>query len=146
MVGGAHIAIGLTSIAKTLGFRTIVVDPRRAFGSQARFPHVDQLVQAWPDKAFAQLELPPETAVAMLTHDPKIDDPALKIVLNSPSFYVGALGSSKTHAKRKQRLAEMFPDCIDRYLYIKDPAIDAMMIAAKQWAKEVGWEPGPSDI
>jgi xanthine dehydrogenase accessory factor len=106
MVGGVHIAIGLTSIAKTLGYRTIVIDPRRAFGSENRFPHVDQLIQAWPDKAFSQIELTPETAVAMLTHDPKIDDPALDVVLKSPAFYVGALGSRRTHAKRKQRLSD----------------------------------------
>ncbi|HEX6383356.1 MAG TPA: XdhC/CoxI family protein, partial [Anaerolineae bacterium] len=107
MVGGVHIAIALTSIAKTLGYRTIVVDPRRAFGSEARFSHVDELIQAWPDKAFTKVELTPETAVAMLTHDPKIDDPALKIVLSSPVFYVGALGSSKTQAKRQRRLRDM---------------------------------------
>lgn len=107
MVGGVHIAIALTSIAKTLGYNTVVVDPRRAFGSKERFPHVDRLIQAWPDKAFAEIELTPETAVALLTHDPKIDDPALKIVLNKPVFYVGALGSNKTHAKRQQRLADM---------------------------------------
>lgn len=107
MVGGVHIAIALTEIAKTLGYHTIVIDPRRAFGSESRFPHVDQLIQAWPDKAFGQFELTPETAVAMLTHDPKIDDPALKTVLNSPVFYIGALGSNKTHGKRRQRLSDM---------------------------------------
>lgn len=107
MVGGVHIAVALTSIAKTLGYNTIVVDPRRAFGSQERFPHVDRLIQAWPDEAFAQIELTPETAVAMLTHDPKIDDPALKVVLQSPAFYIGALGSSKTQAKRRERLRDM---------------------------------------
>ncbi|MCA9969767.1 MAG: XdhC family protein [Anaerolineales bacterium] len=104
MVGGVHIAVALTSMAKTLGYRTVVVDPRRAFGSAERFPHVDQLVQAWPDDAFAQVPLTPETAVALLTHDPKIDDPALKIILKQPVFYVGALGSNKTHAKRVARL------------------------------------------
>jgi xanthine dehydrogenase accessory factor len=107
MVGGVHIAIALTSMARVLGYHTIIVDPRRAFGSEDRFPHVDQLIQAWPDEAFSQIELTPETAVAMLTHDPKIDDPALKVVLKSPVFYVGALGSRKTHGKRKKRLEEM---------------------------------------
>jgi len=106
MVGGVHIAVALTSIAKTLGYNTVVVDPRRAFGSQERFPHVDRLIQAWPEKAFAQLKLTPDSAVAMLTHDPKIDDPALKIVLESKAFYVGALGSSRTQAKRRKRLLE----------------------------------------
>ena len=106
MVGGVHIAVALTAIAKTLGYRTIVVDPRRAFGSDERFPHVDRLIQAWPDKAFADIQLDQATAVAMLTHDPKIDDPALKVVLNSKAFYIGALGSSKTQKARRERLAE----------------------------------------
>ncbi|MFO7681484.1 MAG: XdhC family protein [Chloroflexota bacterium] len=106
MVGGVHIAIALASMAKTLGFRTIVIDPRRAFGSDERFPHADQLLTLWPQKAFAQLEITPETAVALLTHDPKIDDPALEIVLPSAAFYVGALGSRKTHAKRIERLQQ----------------------------------------
>jgi xanthine dehydrogenase accessory factor len=107
MVGGVHIAIALTVIAKTLGYETIVIDPRRAFGSEARFPHVDQLIQAWPDKAFQDIRLNDSTAVAMLTHDPKIDDPALNVVLNSRAFYIGALGSSKTQANRRDRLAKM---------------------------------------
>jgi xanthine dehydrogenase accessory factor len=106
MVGGVHIAVALTGIAKTLGYRTIVVDPRRAFGSQARFPHVDELIQAWPERAFSQIEVTGDTAVALLTHDPKIDDPALHVVLKSSAFYIGALGSNKTHAKRKQRLSD----------------------------------------
>lgn len=106
LVGGVHIAIALSLIAKTLGYQTIVIDPRRAFGSEARFPHADRLIQAWPDEAFAGLELSPDTAVALLTHDPKIDDPALKIVLDSPVFYVGALGSISTHTGRRRRLRE----------------------------------------
>ncbi len=104
LVGGVHIAIALTAIAKTLGYRTIVIDPRRVFGSAARFPHVDRLIQAWPDEAFPQISLTRATAVAMLTHDPKIDDPALKIVLASRAFYVGALGSRTTQAKRLARM------------------------------------------
>lgn len=106
MIGGVHIAVALTAIAKTLGYQTVVIDPRRAFGSLDRFPHVDRLIQAWPQKAFEQIAITPNTAVAMLTHDPKIDDPALKQVLNSPAFYVGALGSQQTQAKRRQRLLE----------------------------------------
>ncbi len=104
MVGGVHIAVALTSYARTLGYRTLVIDPRRAFGSDERFPHVDQLIQAWPDKAFAEITITEETAVALLTHDPKIDDPALKIILKANPFYIGALGSNKTHAKRVERL------------------------------------------
>ena len=104
MVGGVHIAIALTSYAKSLGFRTLVIDPRRAFGNDARFPHVDKLIQAWPEKAFAEVNIGEETAVALLTHDPKIDDPALKIILKANPFYIGALGSKTTHAKRVERL------------------------------------------
>jgi xanthine dehydrogenase accessory factor len=106
MVGGVHIAIALTSLAKTLGFQTVLVDPRKSFSSRERFPHVDRLVQAWPEEAFSQIELHHKTAVAMLTHDPKIDDPALQVALRSPAFYVGALGSRQTQARRRKRLLE----------------------------------------
>jgi xanthine dehydrogenase accessory factor len=104
IVGGVHIAVTLTSLAKTLGYRTIVIDPRKAWGNQERFPHVGQLIQAWPDVAFEQVKVTCSTAIVMLTHDPKLDDPALKIALNSSAFYVGALGSKSTHAKRRERL------------------------------------------
>ena len=107
MVGGVHIAVALTAIAKTLGYRTIVVDPRRAFGSDERFPNVDRLLQVWPKKAFAEISLDQASAVAMLTHDPKIDDPALQVVLQSKAFYIGALGSRGTQTKRRQRLSDM---------------------------------------
>ncbi len=103
-IGGVHIAIALTNIASHLGYQTIVVDPRRAFGSEERFPQVDQLIRSWPQKAFEQYQITSSTAIASLTHDPKIDDPALSIALASPAFYVGALGSQSTHAKRRARL------------------------------------------
>lgn len=103
-VGGVHITIALMSLAKTLGYRTVVVDPRSAFGNEERFPNVDQLIQEWPDEAFEQVPITRSTAIAMLTHDPKLDDPALKIALPSPAFYIGALGSKNTQAKRRQRL------------------------------------------
>jgi xanthine dehydrogenase accessory factor len=106
MVGGVHIAIALANIAKTLGFQTIVVDPRKAFGNETRFAHVDKIIQAWPHEAFSQIKLTASTAVVMLTHDPKIDDPALIIALSSPVFYIGALGSRKTHAQRLSRLSQ----------------------------------------
>jgi len=105
-VGGVHITVALMALAKTLGYRTVVVDPRSAFGNEVRFPNVDQLIQAWPQEAFQQIPLTRGTAVAMLTHDPKLDDPALKIALPSPAFYVGALGSKNTQSKRRQRLLE----------------------------------------
>lgn len=105
-VGGVHITIALMALAKTLGYRTVVVDPRSAFGNEERFPNVDQLIQKWPDEAFQQIQLTRSTAIAMLTHDPKLDDPALKVALPSSAFYIGALGSKTTQAKRRQRLLE----------------------------------------
>jgi len=104
MVGGVHIAVSLAQFAKIVGYRTIIIDPRRAFGNDERFPDVDRVISAWPTAAFEQIKLNEETAVALLTHDPKIDDPALAVVLESPAFYIGALGSKKTHAKRIVRL------------------------------------------
>lgn len=105
-VGGVHITVALVALAKTLGYQTVVIDPRRAWGSAERFPNADRLIQAWPDKAFEQVKITRSTAVAMLTHDPKLDDPAVKIALNSPAFYVGALGSKATNAKRRARLLD----------------------------------------
>lgn len=106
VVGGAHIAIALVGLARTLGFETIVVDPRQAFGSTERFPHADRLVSEWPDQALREIGLTSSTAVAVLSHDPKLDDPALLVALPSPAFYVGALGSRKTQEKRRHRLME----------------------------------------
>jgi xanthine dehydrogenase accessory factor len=93
-------------LAKALGYRTVVIDPRSAFGNEERFPNVDQLIPLWPDEAFPQIPITRSTAIAMLTHDPKLDDPALKIALPSPAFYVGALGSKTTQAKRRHRLLD----------------------------------------
>ena len=104
LVGGVHIAMALVSLAKTLGYRTILIDPRKAWGNVERFPDVDQLLQMWPEDAFGQIKVTRSTAIAMLTHNPKLDDPALKIALNSLAFYVGALGSKTTNAKRRERL------------------------------------------
>ncbi len=104
VVGGVHIAIPLVAMAKALGYRTVVVDPRRSFGSAERFSDVDQLLHSWPDHALTGLQLNSSTAVAVLTHDPKLDDPALSVALPSPAFYVGALGSRSTNAKRRERL------------------------------------------
>ena len=105
-VGGVHITIALMALAKTLGYRTVVVDPRTAFGNETRFPNVDRLIPLWPQEAFQKIPITRSTAIAMLTHDPKLDDPALKIALPSPAFYVGALGSKTTQAKRRQRLLD----------------------------------------
>ncbi|MBL8098631.1 MAG: XdhC family protein [Anaerolineales bacterium] len=106
IVGGVHISIALVSLAKTLGYQTIVIDPRKAWGNETRFPNVDILIQSWIDDAFDKVNINSSTAIAVLTHDPKIDDPAIKIALNSSAFYVGALGSKTTNAKRNQRLLD----------------------------------------
>lgn len=103
-VGAVHIAMALVPMAKGLGYRTVVIDPRRAWGSSERFPTVDQLIQEWPEEAFQEVKLTRSSAVVMLTHDPKLDDPALRIALASSAFYVGALGSKTTQAKRRERL------------------------------------------
>ncbi len=106
VVGGNQIAITLSSLAKTMDMRTVIVDPRRAFATEERFPEVDQLIQTWPAEAFETVPLTENTAVVMLTHDPKIDQPALELALTSPAFYIGALGSKRTQAKRRERLSE----------------------------------------
>jgi xanthine dehydrogenase accessory factor len=106
VVGAAHISQFLAPMAALAGFEVIVIDPRRAFASAERFPGVT-LIDAWPDQAFERLKLDATSAVVTLTHDPKIDDPALIAALGSPVFYVGALGSTRTHAKRVARLTEV---------------------------------------
>ncbi len=106
IVGGVHIAVALCPLAKRLGYRVVIVDPRPAFGTAERFPEADRIVSEWPDDALVQLGLTSGTAVATLTHDPKLDDPALRVALASPAFYVGALGSKRTQEKRRARLAE----------------------------------------
>ncbi len=104
IVGAVHIAIALTTMAKALDYRVLIVDPRSAFGNEARFPHADQIVKEYPHKAFDQLFITRSTAIVTLTHDVKFDDPALKLALSSPAFYVGALGGKKTQAARRERL------------------------------------------
>jgi xanthine dehydrogenase accessory factor len=106
IVGGVQIAMALSAIARIQDFKTVLIDPRSTFGSEARFPQVDTLIQAWPAHALEQLSLNHSSAMATLTHDPKIDDPALILALNSPAFYIGALGSARTHSKRVKRLME----------------------------------------
>jgi xanthine dehydrogenase accessory factor len=103
--GGVHAAIPLTALAKALGYLVTVIDPRRQFANRERFPQADQVVAAWPQKAVERLEIGPMTFCAILTHDPKIDEPALKGVLGRGAGYVGAIGSHKTHAERFERMA-----------------------------------------
>ncbi|MGA0565488.1 XdhC family protein [Ancylobacter sp. VNQ12] len=104
ITGAVHISQALAPMATTAGFDVIIVDPRTAFATPERFPGVDLRAQ-WPDVALARIGLDPFTALAALTHDPKIDDPALVGALTAGCFYVGALGSRKTHAARLERLA-----------------------------------------
>jgi xanthine dehydrogenase accessory factor len=106
IVGAVHTAIPLTTCAKQLGFRVTVVDPRGTFATNERFPDADALVVEWPDEALPNLRLDRSTYVAVLTHDPKLDDPAVQIALKYPVRYIGAIGSPKTQAKRKQTLLE----------------------------------------
>jgi len=103
VVGAVHIAQALVPMAVMAGFDVTVIDPRRAFASDSRFPGVTVLTD-WPDEAMERLKPDSATAVVTLTHDPKLDDPALIVTLNSEAFYVGCLGSRRTHAKRKERL------------------------------------------
>jgi xanthine dehydrogenase accessory factor len=103
VVGAVHIAQALAPMARALGYKVTVVDPRRAFATPERFPGVE-LVHAWPDEVLTEGRITPSTAVLTLSHDPKIDDPALLAALMSPAFYIGALGSTRTHAQRRQRL------------------------------------------
>jgi len=105
VVGAVHISEVLCTMAREAGYAVTVIDPRSAFLRPERFAGVTLLDQ-WPQQAFAQLQPDARTAVVLLTHDPKIDDPALLAVLSTPAFYVGALGSTRTHAKRLARLAQ----------------------------------------
>ncbi len=105
IVGAVHIAQTLAPMATMLDFDVTVVDPRGAWATTNRFPGV-KVVQEWADEAFDKIGLDVSTAVVTLTHDPKLDDPALEAALKSDVFYVGALGSKRTHAKRKDRLRE----------------------------------------
>lgn len=103
VVGAVHIAQALAPMAAMLGYRVSILDPRRAWATDARFPDVTVIAE-WPDSALPALDLDQRSAVVTLSHDPKLDDPALEIAVRSPAFYIGALGSRKTHAKRLERL------------------------------------------
>ncbi len=104
IVGAGHIAIPLTTFAKTLNYRVIVVDARAAFATRERFPHADEVIVEWPDTYLERADLNPSVAVAVLTHDPKFDEPTLKVVLSCDVGYVGAIGSRKTSQERAERL------------------------------------------
>ena len=105
VIGAVHISQALAPIAKLLGYDVIIVDPRTAFATPERFPDV-KVIAEWPDKALPPLNVDHYTAFVALTHDPKIDDPALLHALARDCFYIGALGSRKTHAHRLERLKQ----------------------------------------
>ena len=105
VVGAVHIAQALLPMARLAGYDPILIDPREAFGSQTRFPG-ERILHDWPDEALAEVGLDARTAVVTLTHDPKLDDPAIMAALSSDAFYLGCLGSTRTHAKRLGRLRE----------------------------------------
>lgn len=106
VVGAVHIAQPLIAMARACGYAPTLIDPRAAFGSAARFPH-ETIVDDWPDAALRALKLDARTAVVTLTHDPKLDDPAIVTALESNVFYLGCLGSRRTHEKRMTRLKEV---------------------------------------
>ena len=105
IVGAVHIAQYLVDYAKSLNFEISIIDPRGYFASEQRFPDL-KIINKWPDEAFKEIEANSNTALIALTHDPKIDDPALQHALKNKFYYIGALGSKKTHENRCQRLKE----------------------------------------
>ncbi|HKT16687.1 MAG TPA: XdhC family protein [Stellaceae bacterium] len=106
LIGAVHIAQPLARMAAMLDYRVTVIDPRTAFATDARFPEIE-LSTEWPDEALQRLKPDKRSAIITLTHDPKLDDPALTEALKSHAFYIGALGSRKTHAARLRRLTEL---------------------------------------
>lgn len=104
LVGGVHIGIALEKLARAINFRTVVVDPRKFFTQPGRFNEASEVLREWPNAAFDAHPITSATAVTTLSHDPKIDDPAIMTALRSPAFYVGALGSKRTTAARRERL------------------------------------------
>lgn len=107
IIGGSHVAIPLHTMAKTLGFRVTLVDPRSAFASSERFPQVDAIMRQYPNKALPLLDLDEHTFMAVLAHDPKIDDPALLTALETDLPYIGVMSSKRAHQDRVARLREM---------------------------------------
>ncbi len=131
VVGAVHIAQALAPMAALAGYQVTVVDPRGAFATQDRFPGVE-VSDDWPDEAMEALAPDSRTAVVTLTHDPKLDDPALEVALKSDAFYVGSLGSKKTHLARTKRLARLGIDA-DAIALIHGPA--GLPIGAKSPAE-----------
>jgi xanthine dehydrogenase accessory factor len=112
LVGAVHIAQLLSTIADTVGFNVTIIDPRHSYATKARFPSMN-LLKKWPETALQELVLDSQSAVVTLSHDAKIDDEALTVAINSPVFYIGALGSQKNHRKRIERLKNQGLDCAE---------------------------------
>jgi xanthine dehydrogenase accessory factor len=145
--GGVHIAVALVPLARALGYRTIVADGRPAFLTPERFPDADQRILAWPEEAFEQIGLDASCYVCILSHDPKFDEPALQLALRSPARYIGAIGSRKTQASRRDWLrSEGFGDAdiarvhgpIGLELGGRQPAETALAILAEMTAVRYG--------
>ncbi len=145
--GGVHIATALVPLARLLGYRTIVADGRQAFLTRERFPDADELILAWPEEAFERIGLDAGCYVCILSHDPKFDEPALRLALRSPAAYVGAIGSKKTQAKRRDWLrSEGFGEAdiarvhgpIGLELGGREPAETALAILAEMTAVRYG--------
>ena len=107
IIGAVHLSISLITFAKALGFKTIVIDPRSVFATPERFRHADEVIIEWPHEVLSASDFDEGTYLVALSHDAKLDNPALKLALESPCRYVGALGSLKTHARRIGALEEM---------------------------------------
>jgi len=147
ILGGVHIAAALVPLARALGYRTIVADARPAFLTRERFPDADELILGWPEAAFARIGLDASCFVCVLSHDPKLDQPALELALRSPARYIGAIGSRKTQAARRERLtaAGCSPEQIARVhgpigldLGGRQPAETALAILAEMTAVRYG--------
>ena len=139
IVGAVHIAQNLVKLAKIANFDPLVVDPRSGFANSERFKS-ETIIEEWPDTALSKISIDRNTAIVLLTHDPKLDDPALEIALNSDAFYIGALGSKKTHAARIDRMKGLGfgIDCTNRisgpiglYIGASNPAEIAISILAE---------------
>lgn len=137
VVGAVHIAQALVPMAGLSGYETVVVDPRRSFASDQRFPDV-AVSTDWPDEALEALSIDARTAVVTLTHDPKLDDPALDVALRSKAFYIAALGSRRTHAARIERLQALGHD-EDGIARIHGPRASRSARSARRKSRSRSW-------
>jgi xanthine dehydrogenase accessory factor len=152
--GGVHIAVALVPLARMLGYRTIVADGRQAFLTRERFPLADELILGWPEEVFDRIGLDASCYVCILSHDPKFDEPALRLALRSPAAYIGAIGSKKTQAARREwlqsegftqeQIARMHGP-IGLALGGRDPAETALAILAEMTAVRYGTEVGKGE-